>query len=143
MCRTVSKVHYTSRFFTYTCSSQLHEHKQKLHAAYLKPVYVIEIKVAFLKGRLLSNQSEQSEKFFKSPNWLRKKPLLFWSCKQAINKLAEVAARTQPSRPRPRTLKKSEAKAKDRVSEDRLPRGQRQKGSRPRTRGHVWSYAQI
>jgi len=57
--------------------------------------------------------------------------------------MTEVAARTQPSRPR--TLKKSEAKAKDRVAEDRLPRGKGQKGSRPRTRsrGHVWKYAQI
>jgi len=35
--------------------------------------------------------------------------------------MAKVAARTQPLRPR--TLKKSEAKAKDRVVEDRLPRG--------------------
>jgi len=35
---------------------------------------------------------------------------------------AEVAARAQPSRPR--TLKKSEAKVKDRVAEDRLSRGQ-------------------
>jgi len=44
-----------------------------------------------------------------------------------------------------RTLKKSAAKTKDRVAEDRLPRCQRQKGSRPRprTRGHVWKYAQI
>jgi len=50
---------------------------------------------------------------------------------------SEVKTRTQPSRPR--TLKKSEAKAKDRVSEDRLPRGQGQKGSRPspKTRGYV------
>jgi len=39
---------------------------------------------------------------------------------------AEVTARTQPSKPRPRTLKKSEAKAKDRVAEDKLPRGQGQ-----------------
>jgi len=51
-----------------------------------------------------------------------------------ISHLPEVAARTQPSRPRPRTLKKSEAKAKDRVAEDRLPRGQGQKGSKPRPR---------
>jgi len=36
-----------------------------------------------------------------------------------------------------------EAKAKDRVAENRLPRGQGQNGSRPRTRGHVWKYAQI
>jgi len=30
-----------------------------------------------------------------------------------------------------------EVKAKDRVAEDRLPRVQGQKGTRPRTRGHV------
>jgi len=47
----------------------------------------------------------------------------------------------QPSRPR--TLKKSETKAKGLVAEDRLPQGQGQKGSRPRTRGYVWKYAQI
>jgi len=29
-------------------------------------------KVAFLEGRLLSSQSEQSEKFSKSPDWLEK-----------------------------------------------------------------------
>jgi len=44
--------------------------------------------VAFLEGRLLSSQSEQSEKFSKSLDWLEKagppkKPLLFLSCKQA------------------------------------------------------------
>jgi len=44
--------------------------------------------------------------------------------------LPEVAARTQPLRPRPRTLKKSEAKAKDRVAENSLPQGQEQKGLR-------------
>jgi len=49
--------------------------------------------------------------------------------------MIKCAASTQPSRPR--TLKKSEAKAKDRVAEDRLPQGQGQKGLRPRTRGHV------
>jgi len=38
-----------------------------------------------------------------------------------------VAARTQPSRPR--NPKKLEAKAKDQVAEDRMPRGQGQKGS--------------
>jgi len=54
----------------------------------------------------------------------------------AVIKKPEVALRIQPSRPR--TLKKFEAKAKDRVAEDRLPQGQTQKGSRPRprTRGH-------
>jgi len=36
-----------------------------------------------------------------------------------------------------KTLKKFEAKAKDRVVNDRLPRNQGQKGSWPRTRGHV------
>jgi len=33
---------------------------------------MIKIKVAFLKSRLLSSQSEQSEKLSKSPNWLEK-----------------------------------------------------------------------
>jgi len=41
---------------------------------------MIKTKVTFLKGRLLSSQSEQSEKFSKSPDWLQagppKKPLL-------------------------------------------------------------------
>jgi len=31
-----------------------------------------KIKVSFLEGRLLSSQSEQSEKFSKSPDWLEK-----------------------------------------------------------------------
>jgi len=30
-------------------------------------------KVAFLEDRLISNQSEQSEKFSKSPDWLEKR----------------------------------------------------------------------
>jgi len=34
----------------------------------------------FLEGRLLSIQSEQSKKFSKSPDWLKK---MFWSYKQA------------------------------------------------------------
>ena len=46
--------------------------------------------------------------------------------------LAEVESRTRGSRPR--TQKKSEAKSKDRPSEDRLFRGQGQECSRPRTR---------
>jgi len=33
---------------------------------------MIKIKVAFLEGRLLSRQAEQSEKFSKSPDWLKK-----------------------------------------------------------------------
>ena len=45
----------------------------------------------------------------------------------------EVESRTQGSRPRPRTQKKSEAKAKDSLSEDRHSRGQGQTLSRPRT----------
>ena len=45
--------------------------------------------------------------------------------------LAEVESRTQGSRPRPRTQKKSEAK--DSLSEDRHSRGQGQEWSRPRT----------
>jgi len=43
---------------------------------------MIKTKVAFLEIRLLSSQSEQSEKFSNSPDWLEKtgppkKPLLF------------------------------------------------------------------
>jgi len=42
---------------------------------------MIKTKVTYLEGRLLSSQSEQSEKFSKSPDWLEKsgppkKPLL-------------------------------------------------------------------
>jgi len=33
---------------------------------------MIKTKVAFLKGRLLSSQSEQFEKFLKRPDWLEK-----------------------------------------------------------------------
>jgi len=33
---------------------------------------MIKTKVAFLKGRLLSSQSEQFEKFSKSSDWLEK-----------------------------------------------------------------------
>jgi len=33
---------------------------------------MIKIKVAFLEGQLLSSQSEQCEKFSKSPDWLEK-----------------------------------------------------------------------
>jgi len=33
---------------------------------------MIKTIVAFLEGRLLSSQSEQSEKFLKSPDWLKK-----------------------------------------------------------------------
>jgi len=43
---------------------------------------MIKAKVAFLEGRLLSSQSEQSDKLPKSSDWLEKagppkKPLLF------------------------------------------------------------------
>ena len=48
------------------------------------------------------------------------------------NQRSEVESRTQGSRPR--TQKKSEAKAKDSLSEDRHSRGQRQECSRPRPR---------
>jgi len=34
---------------------------------------MIKEKVAFLEGRLLLSQSEQSKKFSKSPDWLKKK----------------------------------------------------------------------
>ena len=53
--------------------------------------------------------------------WLRKR-----------SKFTEVESRTQGSRPRPRTQKKSEAK--DSLSEDRHSRGQGQKCSKPRTK---------
>jgi len=33
--RTISKVHFASRFSKYNCSSQLRENKQKLHISYL------------------------------------------------------------------------------------------------------------
>jgi len=33
---------------------------------------MIKTKVAFLEGRLLSSQSEQSERFLKSSKWLEK-----------------------------------------------------------------------
>ena len=46
----------------------------------------------------------------------------------------EVESRTQGSRPRPKTQKKSEAKVKDSLSEDRHSRGQGQECSRPRPR---------
>jgi len=36
---------------------------------------MIKTKVAFLEGRLLSSQSEQSEKFSKRPDWLEKSRL--------------------------------------------------------------------
>ena len=49
-------------------------------------------------------------------------------------KLAEVESRTQGSRPRPRTQKKSEAKAKDSLFEDRTSRGLGQERSRPKPR---------
>ena len=48
--------------------------------------------------------------------------------------LAEVESRTQGSKPRPWTQKKSEAKAKNSLSEDRPSRGQGQECSRPRTK---------
>jgi len=38
-----------------------------------------QIKSCFLKGRLLSSQSEQSEKFSRSPDWLEKS----WPSKKA------------------------------------------------------------
>ena len=48
--------------------------------------------------------------------------------------LTEVESRTQGSRPGPRTQEKSEAKAKDSLSEDRNSRGQGQECSRPKTK---------
>ena len=62
----------------------------------------------------------------------------FFSRIQVGTYVPEVESRTQGSRPRPRTQKKSEAKAKDSLSENRLSRGQGQECSRPRAKdqGH-------
>ena len=54
------------------------------------------------------------------------------SFSQILHVKAEVESRTQGSRPR--TQKKTEAKAKDSLSEDRPSRGQGQKCSMPRTK---------
>jgi len=53
---------------------------------------MIKTKVAFVEDRVLSSQSEQFKRYSKSSDWLEKsrpskKPLLFWSCKQAICEL--------------------------------------------------------
>ena len=56
--------------------------------------------------------------------------MIYWLIKRLLP--AEVESRTQGSRPR--TQKKSEAKAKDSLSEDRHSRGQGQECSRPRTK---------
>ena len=53
-----------------------------------------------------------------------------------LARLSEVESRTQGSRPRPRTGKISEAKAKDSLSEDRPSRGQ---GQGPRPQPQVFS----
>ena len=52
----------------------------------------------------------------------------------SLKPLTEAESRAQGSRPRPRTQKKSEAKAKDILSEDRHSRDQGQECSRPRPR---------
>ena len=55
--------------------------------------------------------------------------------RRLVTRFTAVESRTQGSRPRPprlRTQKKSEAKAKNRLSKDRPSRGQRQECSRPR-----------
>jgi len=49
---------------------------------------MIKTKVAFLEGRLFSSQSGLFENFLHLSDWLdksrpSKKPLSFWSCKQA------------------------------------------------------------
>ena len=56
--------------------------------------------------------------------------------KRFPNRESEVESRTKGSRPRPRTQKKSEAKARDSLSEDRPSRGQ---GQVPRTQPQVFS----
>ena len=58
--------------------------------------------------------------------------LLFFLFCFLLRYLPEMESRTQGSRPRPRTQKKSEAK--DSLSEDRHFRGQGQECSRPRTK---------
>ena len=60
-----------------------------------------------------------------------------YKCPVLWNKIPEVESRTQGSRPRPRTQKKSEAK--DSLSEDRTSRGQGQECSRPRTQAQAFS----
>jgi len=52
-------------------------------------LFIIKTKVAFLEGRLLSSQSELSEKFSKSPDWLEKKTALQKShfCFDHINRI--------------------------------------------------------
>jgi len=50
---------------------------------------MIKTNVAFLEGRLFSSESDIFEYFLNYSDWLvksrpSKKPLLFWSCKQAI-----------------------------------------------------------
>jgi len=55
-------------------------------SGYASAVYMIKAKAAFLEGRLLSSQSGVFENFLDCSDWLAsKKPLLFRSCKQAIN----------------------------------------------------------
>ena len=67
--------------------------------------------------------------FFAIRSWWR---FAITTDSSALKKLAEVESRTQGSRPR--TQKKSEAKAKDSLSEDRHSRGQGQESSRPKPR---------
>ena len=59
-------------------------------------------------------------------------PVLSISGTKKFIKSTEVESRTQGSRPR--TQKKSETKAKDSPSENRLSRGQGQERSKPRTK---------
>ena len=69
------------------------------------------------------------------PHKIRK--LSFYRMMRGREVKPEVESRTQGSRPRPRTQKKSEAK--NSLSEDRHSRGQGQECSRPRTRAQVLS----
>ena len=77
-----------------------------------------------LKGTILSQNHRRSQ----GPG----PPQLKCHQQQKYIKKTEVESRTQGSRPR--TQKKSEAKAKDSLSEDRHSRGQ---GQRPRTQAQV------
>jgi len=49
-------VHFDSYLFTYKCSSQLHEHKQKLHISYL--TIRITVFLVVFKNRLRTIKAE-------------------------------------------------------------------------------------
>jgi len=60
-----------------------------IREGYLIPVYVIKTKVVFLKGRLLSSQSEQFKKYSKSLiGWKKSAPQKSHFCFDHVNKLS-------------------------------------------------------